>query len=97
MTERERFGERGRETRRCERTAWVNGWVDFDRWSKSRTPENVYKRCQSNRTINLMKIVNQDLWLGMSSAITKSFAHITLDFTIQFYPFQNVSTKFVKL
>ncbi len=31
-----------------------------------------------------MKIVNQDLWLGMSSASNgaKSFAHITLDFTI---------------
>ena len=31
-----------------------------------------------------MKIVNQDLWLGMSSASNgaKSFACITLDFTI---------------
>ena len=43
-------------------------WVDFDHWSKSTTPENVCLRCQSNRTITLMKIVNQDLWLGMSSA-----------------------------
>jgi hypothetical protein len=32
-----------------------------------------------------MKIVNQDLWLGMSSASNgaKSFARITLDFTIK--------------
>ncbi len=32
--------------------------------------------CQSNRTINLMKIINQDLWLGKSSASNgaKSFA-----------------------
>ncbi len=37
-------------------------WVDFDHWSKSTTPENVY---QSNITINFMKIVNQDLWLGI--------------------------------
>ena len=31
-----------------------------------------------------MKIVNKDLWLGISSASNgaKSFAHITLDFTI---------------
>jgi hypothetical protein len=35
--ERERFGERGREMRRWEKMAWV----DFDRWSKSTTPENV--------------------------------------------------------
>ncbi len=36
--------------------------------------------------INLMKIVNQDLWLGMSSASNgaKSFACITLDFTMQY-------------
>jgi hypothetical protein len=34
--ERERFGERGRETRRREKMAWV----DFDCWSKSTTPEN---------------------------------------------------------
>ncbi len=33
-TERERFGERGRETLGREKTAWV----DFDRWSKSTTP-----------------------------------------------------------
>jgi hypothetical protein len=32
--------------------------------------------CQSNRTINIMKFVNQDLWLGMSLASNgaKSFA-----------------------
>ncbi len=35
-----------------------------------------------------MKIVNQDLWLGMSSASngTKSFAHKMLDFTILCFP-----------
>ncbi len=34
-----------------------------------------------------MKIVNQDLWLGMflASNGAKSFAHITLDFTIVFF------------
>jgi hypothetical protein len=36
-TERERFGERGRATQRREKTEWV----DFDRWSKSTTAENL--------------------------------------------------------
>jgi hypothetical protein len=35
--EGERFGERGRATQRREKMAWV----DFDRWSKSTTPENL--------------------------------------------------------
>jgi hypothetical protein len=34
-------------------------WVDFDCWLKS-TPEYFWRR-QSNRTINLSKIVNLDL------------------------------------
>ncbi len=34
VTKREIFGERGRETLRREKMAWV----DFDRWSKSTTP-----------------------------------------------------------
>ncbi len=36
-TERERFWERGRETQRQEKMAWV----DFDCWSKSTTPANL--------------------------------------------------------
>ncbi len=45
-TERERFGERGRETWWREETAWV----DFDCWFKSTTPE-YYLKTSINRTI----------------------------------------------
>ncbi len=37
--ERKRFGDIGRATQRQEKTAWV----DFDRWSKSTTPESFLK------------------------------------------------------
>ncbi len=45
-TERERFGERERATQWREKMAWV----DFNRWSKSTTPENIL-RTSINRTI----------------------------------------------
>jgi hypothetical protein len=39
VRQRERFKERGKATQRREKTVWV----DFDRWSKSTTPENFLK------------------------------------------------------
>ncbi len=45
MRQRERFRERRRATQRREKTAWV----DFDRWSKSTTPENFLKVSINNK------------------------------------------------
>ncbi len=50
-------------------------WVDFDRWLKS-TPE-FFKRRQSNRTINISKIVIQD-WGGFRNSSASMALHHSL-------------------
>jgi len=80
-TGRERFGERGRETQRWEKTAWV----DFDCWSKSATPAKaqhvrISRGCQSIRTMEGLDI-NKTLG-GVLHSLTifgsTTFAWITL-------------------
>jgi hypothetical protein len=66
--ERNIWGERERSTTERGKGMGKWRWLILTIGLNKTTPENVYRRSQSKRTINLMKIVNQHLWLGISSA-----------------------------